>query len=154
VTAPPVTVVLDGRIVRAAESARLVRGSVVGPIEPFGRALAQRISVDPAAGTITLECRDRIWTIALPPEGERGEIGLAAAARALGDRVRYDGAARTLFIASPVPQPLATMTPFAGYSPPPGVLPTFAPYERPTPRPTVSGIPQPRRTPIESSGGT
>jgi hypothetical protein len=154
VTPPAVTVVVDGHIVGAADPARLVGGRVIGPIVPFGQALAQRITVDPVAGTITLECRDRRWTIALPLEGDRGPIGLGAAARALGDHVRYDGAAHTLFIASPVPRPLATMTPFAGYSPPPGVLPTFAPVERPTPRPTVSGIPQPRRTPIVSGGGT
>jgi hypothetical protein len=148
VSEPPVSVVLDGRPLYAAVPARLVAGTVLAPLAPFVCALAQRISIDRGAASITFESRDRRVTMGLPPEGEAALVPLAAAARALGDLVRYDAASHTLSIQSPAPAPLATLTPFAGYSPPPGPLPTFTPTPVPTPRPTVTGIPQPRRTPI------
>ena len=147
VSAPPVTVVVDGRPVYAAVPARLVDGTVLAPLAPFGFALAQRITVDPSAGSITFEREGRSVTMGLPP-GDDAFVPLGAAARGLGDLVRYDAASHTLSIQSPPPAPVATLTPFAGYSPPPGPLATFTPTPVPTPRPTVAGIPQPRRTPI------
>ena len=84
----------------------------------------------------------------LTPSGGAALVPLGAAARGLGDLVRYDAASRTLSIQTPAPRPVATLTPFAGYTQPPGPLPTFTPTASPEPRPTVTGIPQPRRTPI------
>ena len=153
-TEPAVTVVVDGRIVAAAQPARLVAGTVLAPLVPFAWALAQRISVDPEAGSITIARGSASLTMDFPPADGGALIPLGTAARGLGDSVRYDAASRTLFIATPAPRPLATLTPFAGYVPPPGPLPTFTPTPVPTPRPTVTGIPQPRRTPIVLTGGT
>ena len=149
-----VSVVLDGRLVQAAVPARLVDGAVLAPVQPFLCALADRITIDPEAGSITFEREGRSVTMGLPPDGDYGWVPLGAAARGLGDLVRYDAASRTLSILSPAPRPVATMTPFAGFTPPPGPLPTFTPTPQPVPRPTVTGIPQPRRTPIVLSGGT
>lgn len=151
---PPVTVVVDGRIVPAALPARLVGGMVLAPVVPFVCALAQRISVDPEAGSITFERGGVSVTMGIPPGDDGALVPLGAAARRLGDLVRYDNASHTLSIQSGPPQPVATLTPFAGYAPPPGPLPTFTPTPVPSPRPTVSGVPQPRRTPIVLTGGT
>ncbi|MDQ2908648.1 MAG: stalk domain-containing protein [Candidatus Eremiobacteraeota bacterium] len=74
-------------------------------------------------------------------------IPLAAVARALGADVTYEPATHTIDIETRA-SALATPTPFATWSPPPGELPTFTPHETPTPAPTVSGIPEPRRTPL------
>ena len=136
----------------AAVPARLIGDTVFAPLAPFLTALAERVTVDPDAGSITFEREGKSVTIALPPEGAAGLVPLGAAARGLGDLVRFDGASHTLSIVSPPPAPLATMTPFASYTPPPGPLPTFTPTPVPTPRPTVTGIPQPRRTPIVLTG--
>jgi hypothetical protein len=93
-----------------------------------------------------------VATVTLPiaPYLRAGEpiIPLAAIARGLGAAVSYDRATRTLDIENQSAPPLSTPTPFATWSPPPGELPTFTPHETPTPRPTISGIPHPRRTPI------
>ncbi len=145
----PVAVVLDGRLVASASPARLIGNVVHGPFAPFAAALAQRISVDPASGAVTFERAGKRVTMTVPP----GELGstlfpLAAAARALGDSVRYDASSRTLSIWQPAPGPVATMTPFAAGAGPPVPLATFTPTVLPTPRPALTGIPQPRRTPI------
>jgi len=79
-------------------------------------------------------------------------IPLGVVARALGAVVAYDAATRTLQI-DVVPEPLATMTPYAGWSPPPGPLPTFTATPTPAPRATAKEIPMPRRTPIVIESG-
>jgi hypothetical protein len=151
----PVVVLLDGRLVASASSARLIGGVVHGPFAPFAAALAQRISIDPASGAVTFERAGKRVTMTMPP-GELGNIlfPLAATARALGDSVRYDASSRTLSIWQPAPGPVATMTPFAAAAVPPVPLATLRPTLLPTPRPTPSGIPQPRRTPIVLLGPT
>jgi hypothetical protein len=144
-----VTVVVDGRTIATAVPAKLVAGVVRAPFEPFAAALAGRMRVDPARMTVTLERDDRSVTMALPPGGAgSATFPLAAAARGLGDSVRYEASSRTLSIWEPQPGPVATLTPFGGFTPPPGPLPTFTPTVFPTPGPVLTGIPQPRRTPI------
>jgi len=146
---PPVSVVVDGRLLIGSVPARLQGGVVVAPLDPYAYVLARRIAVDRVHGWVTLERDGRSVTVDVASLRDGTPvIPLGRTARALGDAVRYDAAAHSLEIESPVPRPLATLTPFAGYAPPPGPLPTFPPVVPPTPRPTVSGIPQPRRTPI------
>jgi hypothetical protein len=165
-----VTVVIEGAPVASSVPAVLLRGVVSAPLDPFVRRIAQRISGD--GERYTLERGDRVLTFAL---GERfaragstrfelpfapyadplGDpfVPLAACARALGQSVSYDAASRTIFLAPAAPLPLVTMTPYAAQPAPQSPGPTFAPTAAaPTARPTVSGVPQPRRTPIVVTG--
>jgi len=154
---PLVTVVIDGRRVDASEGARLDRGVVVAPLDPFVRDVAERITDDGPAGlgrgyTIVRGSRSVSVWIAGPAArddvtSKTTVVPLAAIARALGASVDYDARSRTIVIVT-TPEPLVTMTPFATYAPPPGPHVTFAPKETPSPVPTVTGIPHPRRTPI------
>ena len=160
----PVSVVLNGRLVTGSRDAEIRHGVVVAPLDPYVRTLATTIATEPPA-RIRLERGGRTFVLSIgsrdaiagsvgvklpiAPYVRAGEpiIPLAAAARALGASVAYDAATRTVDIETQ-PAPLTTPTPYATWSPPPGELPTFEPYEAPTPQPTVSGIPHPRRTPL------
>lgn len=159
-----VTVVIGGSRIDASEGARLERGIVVAPIDPFVRAFATEITETEygrrftiARGTRTVsftlgrrdareDGRTQEFPIAPFASAESSFVPLAAIARALGATVAYDGHSRTLAITTP-PEPLVFMTPLGAYRPPTDV-PTFAPKETPAPVPRVTGIPHPRRTPI------
>ncbi len=159
-----VAVVIDGRPVDASCPAQLRGGAVIAPLDPFVRRLADRIVTTGPLGTIVVErgaasvtlqlgsplARSGATAIALPiaPFVRGGEpiIPLAVTARTLGASVSYDGRAHVLYVQS-AREPLARMTPFAGYAPPTDA-PTFAPTSTPAPTVVVTGVPRPRRTPI------
>jgi len=142
VIGPAVTVVVDGRIVAGERSARLVRGIVVAPVVPFVQVLATRIDAL-GNGRLRIEVAGRSAIV----RGDADGIAIGRLARALGDRVSYDAGRRTLMIETPVEPPLRL--PKFSPSIPPGPYTTFAPTAAPTPRPTIDGIPVPRRTPID-----
>jgi hypothetical protein len=152
--APVVTVLVDGRPVDAPVPALLLGGLVSAPIDPYARLIATKITIDHGRGSVTFERGLARVTINVPYlRGASARIPLGELARALGDSVRYDAAGHTLEIESGQPAPLATMTPYVTWTPPPGPLATFTPEPTPAPRPSVTGIPQPRRTPILLIGG-
>lgn len=160
-----VTVVLDGRTIDASQPARIAGGVTVAPLVPFVRDFADRIerSSDGSRVRIVRGERDVVVRIAAFPCSDSSdmrasfivacvpldtvEIPLAAVARALGASVSYDARARTLAIVL-VPGPIATLTAVPYVRPAPGTVATFAPTSSPMPRPIVTGIPRPRRTPI------
>lgn len=160
-----VSVMLNGMPIETTWDARIARGIVVAPLEPFVRDIAEIIETSPDGESFVVTRGDRsvvlrvgskvarngFFAEALPiaPYLRSGEtiIPLAAVARALGATVAYDAPAHVLYIETE-PAPLATQTPVTYVAPPPGSMPTFAPTTTPAPRPTVSGIPKPRRTPI------
>ena len=160
-----VTVLVDGAPVPASAPAILSRGVVTCPVDPFARAFARRISFDAAKGRITFERDGKVVSVVLGSrvaETGRGSealpvapylraglviIPLAATARALGAGVRFDGRSKVVDIQLPPAEPIATMTPYLP-GPRPTPLETFTPNPVSTPRPAVSGIPRPRRTPI------
>jgi hypothetical protein len=169
IAAVAIVVTVNGSLVPATptQPAQIISGTVVAPAEPFARRIATAASIDPSRGAIVMERGDRrielrtghstAWTgsaaIALPiapyVRGETLIIPLAVVARALGAHVRYVGAEHVLEIETEPPAPLATMTPYRPGAP--AVAPTalFTPQPpSPSPRPTVSGTPLPRRTPI------
>jgi len=155
IAAPVVLVLVDGRPVDAPVPALLVGGLVSAPIDPYARLIATKITIDDGRGSITFERGAARVTINVPYlRGSSGRIPLGALARALGDAVHYDAAGHILAIDSRAPQPVATMTPYVRWTPPPGPLATFTPEPSPAPQPTLTGIPQPRRTPILQNGGT
>ena len=158
-----VSVLVDGKLIASSRSAELTEGVVRAPIDPFVRRIADRITSDGrhitlvrgnetvavVVGSRLVEADGAIRELPFAPFLRRGEpvVPLAAVARALGAEATYDGPTHTLVVRTG-PLPLATMTPFTNWTAPPGPLATFAPTTAPTPRPTVTGIPQPRRTPI------
>lgn len=158
-----VSVLIDGKLIASSCSAELTEGVVRAPLDPFVRRMADQITSDGryitlarGGATVTIVVGSRLLQadgtsreLPFAPFLRRGEpvVPLAALARALGAEAGYDNATRTLVVRS-APQPLATMTPFTSWIAPTGPLPTFPPTSAPTPRPSVSGIPQPRRTPI------
>lgn len=145
----------------------IVAGTVVAPLDPYLTGLAESVRIDAIEGTIQFVRGDAIVTVtvgrrqarfgaasvALPiaPYLREGApfIPLASVARALGAGVAYDRRSRTLTIVPPPEPPLRTPSPYVAV---PG-----AASQRPfrvdptsTPRPSFSGTPQPRRTPIEA----
>jgi hypothetical protein len=164
-----VTVLVDGTLVDGSTAAQLRHDVVVVPLAPYLRRIADSIDVDPDTGRIVLHRGWRAVTVtigslviqngdlagALPiaPYLRAGEalIPLAPVARALGARVDYDSASRTLNVAM-VPDPLVSMTPDASYTPPAHPLATFTPNPTPAPKVRVTGTPKPRRTPIAEGG--
>jgi hypothetical protein len=166
VTAPP-AIVVNGATIVASRPAALVAGSVVVPVDPYLRAIAERITIDAVTGTIVIIRGDAAIavsvgnrsatlgsrSIALPiaPYLRDGEtfVPLAAVARALGAAVTFDQRTKTLAVALPPDAPVALPAPYAAV---PGASPQTAPRHDPTaaPTPRYSGIPQPRRTPIEA----
>jgi hypothetical protein len=161
-----VAIVYDGREIAASRPATLQTGTVVVPLDPYLLRVTGRIAIDPVSGAITLFRNDQSVALALGNRTARvgghavqlpiapylrdGDpiIPLAAVARGLGLTVSYNGRARVVTIVSDDAQPLATMMPFVP-------IPGASPFEStridstPTPRPSVTGIPRPRRTPIE-----
>ena len=164
VAALVVSVLINGVLVAASSPAELLGGTVAAPVDPFVGTIARRVTID-GNGNVTFERDGRCLHVALGSrmaEADRTPaslpiapylrdgrviIPLATVARALGAQVRYDGRTRTVEIETR-PAPLATMTPFVSWTPPPGPLATFTPNPTPAPRSTVSGVPRPRRTPI------
>jgi hypothetical protein len=170
VTAAIVTVLVDGRIVDGSVPATLRGDVVVAPVWPYASGIAQRVECL-KAGSLFFERDGRTFRVtigstfgrsgdatqalSIAPYLRAGEaiIPLAAVARALGASVAYDARARVLQI-DIEPEPLATMTPYANWSPPPGPLPTFTAAPTPAPVATLRGVPSPRRTPLLVESGS
>jgi hypothetical protein len=154
IIAPPVvSIVIDGRLVTSSTPALLEQGTVVAPVDPYARALAERIDADPARGTIRFTRGARSITLDFLPirpyvREEPLVIPLAAVARALGAEVSYDAKNAIVAILSPPNDPAATMQPNVAQTPLPQPGPTFTPTPEPQPSPETSAVPMPRRTPI------
>ena len=163
---PVVAIIYDGSEIVSSRPATLTNGTVMAPLDPYLSRLAGSIEVDPRGRTITLHRADASVTVTLgdrtatvgprvvrlpiaPYLRDGGPIiPLAAVARGLGLTVSFDPRSRVASVGSADAGPVATMTPFA---PVPGASTYASPRvdDTPTPRPTVTGIPRPRRTPIE-----
>ncbi len=144
------TVILDGVPLRSYEPARLRRGHIVAPIAPYIVRTATRIEVHDGVMTVRREsftANIRIASASMDAL-ERTFVRIAPIYRALGERCTYDPRTRTLTVRTPRVQDLRTMEPYDSNAP--WVQPTrlFTPEPVVTPRPTFSGSPRPRRTPI------
>ena len=152
--APPVvSIVIDGILIASSMPALLEQGTVFAPVDPFARALAERIEVDPSRRTIRFTRGARSITLEILPIGPYVPayplvIPLAAVARALGTTVNYDAKYALLAIISPPSSQPATMPPYVAQPPLPQPGPTFTPTPEPQPTLAVTPMPQPRRTPI------
>jgi hypothetical protein len=140
----PLVVVIDGSAIVSSQPPTLDRGVVRVPLDPFMRRLASRIDVDNSTCTVTFAKNGRnvVLSFGARPtrspylrEGE-ARIPLAYVARRLGYEVSYDARARVVTVLSPPAEPVASMV-------------IFAPSAPATPRPVVTGVPLPRRTPTD-----
>jgi copper amine oxidase-like protein len=166
-TAVP-AIVVDGTAIVASRPAALVAGSVIVPLDPYLRAVAQGITFDAATGFIVLTrgaaavvvsvgvrsatLGSRSIALPIAPYLRDGEafVPLAPLARALGAAVSFDGRTKTVTIALPAAPAVGSPAPFAAL---PGAPPQVPPRHDPTaaPTPAYTGIPVPRRTPIEAA---
>ena len=166
IPAPPVTVVINGRALPSSQAAVIVAGTVIAPLDPFLTGLADSVRIDAIGGTIQLvrgdatvvvtvgrrQARVGAASVALPiaPYLRDGSpfIPLASVARGLGAGVTYDGRSRTVSIVLLPEPPLQTASPYVAI---PGAASPrpFRTDPTATPRPSFTGMPQPRRTPIE-----
>ena len=148
-----VTVLLGGLPVPASRPARIIDGFVVVPIDPFIRRLARIVRINASDGTIVMERngavverrlgRDAIST----PDGTI-YVRLAPVVRGLGGSVVFDAVRKVAAVEMPEPGTVVTPTPFDPLNPTVPPRRIFTPEPTVTPRPTLSGIPQPRRTPV------
>lgn len=154
--AQPVAVVIDGRLVSSSLPAILVRGRVYAPADPFAGELATSVRCEPGCRYLVVKVRDRSIRISFASErslananGKRIDryVPLARIAAALGDTFVFDARTTTLTIDSRPATALATPTPYVSRTPQANTQ-TFTPHDVPTPVPTITGIPRPRRTPI------
>lgn len=166
IAAVAVTVLIDGRPVEGSGPAELVRGTITAPLEPYLNRLAALVEIGAdrktvrlvrGGATVVLTIGERLArvgpglrTLPIAPYLRDGQaiIPLAAVARDLGVAVRYDARSGTVALDEPPAPPLVTMTPYAPQPPLRDPAPTFSPTAAETPRPIVTGIPQPRRTPV------
>ncbi len=156
VSAPAVTVAIDGREVRSYEPAVLIDDRVVAPVAPFVTQLADRVVID--GSWIIIERAGRVARVRVdtvdPRRYDVVYVSLAAALRPLGITVHYDPGTRRLTVTTH-PAPLVT-TPVPSASEPLEPQPhvVFTPTPQASPRPVYTGPPQPRRTPLPAIAPT
>jgi hypothetical protein len=149
-----VTVVLGGISLASSQPAWISpEGFVYAPIDPIVRKVAQSVQVDPRDLAVTVEGNGKRAVVRSPNDVIAEADGtvyvrLGTVVRDLGGSVSFDRVRKVVTIEMPGPIPVATPTPFNPANP--SVAPTmvFTPQPVTTLRPTPSGIPQPRRTPV------
>jgi hypothetical protein len=144
----PVSVLIDGRPLAAYVRAYVSGERVYAPIAPLLTRLADRFWFD--GDTLIVERGDRRVRIRLAPR-YRGELNGAyvpagPTLRALGARVRYDGATHRLMVTVTARAVVASPTPFNASAPSLAPSEVFTPTPPSTPRPVWTGSPMPRRT--------
>lgn len=149
VAAVPV-VVIDGKVVRSYVAARLEKGRIVAPLEPFVTAVATRIAYE--GSTIVIYRGDRFAQVRVRSQPIHRDlqttfVPLATVLRTLGETVSYDPVRDVLVAKSPT-APMVTPTPFNPSVPEAPKQTVFTPSPLATPRPVFTGRPVPRRTPL------
>ncbi len=144
----PVAVSVDGRPLSAYVRAYLSGGRVYVPVAPLLTGLADRLWFD--GDTMVVQRAGRTVRIRLEPrfraELRGAYVPAAAALRALGARVLYDGAHHRLTVTVSLRAVVASPTPFNAAAPSVAPSAVFTPFTPPTPRPLWTGSPMPRRT--------
>ena len=146
----PIVFMLNGSPLRAYNPPYVLGGRALVPVAPFLTRIADRISYSGGEmiivrGNSTVRVRTGVHD---PSALQSVYVPAAAALRALGARVSYNGSRRELDVETGSRALLQSMQPSAASVP--AVAPTtvFTPEPVPTPRPVYSGSPHPRRTPI------
>jgi len=144
--------VLDGRPIRSYTPLTLLRGRVVGPVEPYLTPIAEQISYADGYLVLTRGARRIRVPMAMRPGTalDQARLPLVPLLRALGERVDVDAPRGWIEVTSPAPV-VARPAPFDPSAPqvPPTVVFTPAPVA--TPKTAWDGVPVPRRTPIPAN---
>lgn len=147
---PPLTVALNGAILRSYNAPLVQNGRVIAPVDPYLTRFATSISY--SGRTMIVTRGDRFVQVRIRPQAPQNlqvvYVELAPLLRTLGLHVAYDAALRRVNIETPPPA-LVMPTPFNAAVAPVAPHIVFTPAPVSTPRPEVSGSPQPRRTPLE-----
>ena len=164
--APPVSVVINDRLVLSSRAPAIVAGAVMVPIDPFLLRLPGAVMIAPDGNEVRISIRGeaivvnvgrravqigaRSIPVTAAPYAAFGAtyVPLAPIVRALGGTATFAGRTKTLDVFLSGPVPLVTMTPYDPSAP--RVAPTtlFSPVPTTTPRPVLTSIPRPRRTPV------
>jgi hypothetical protein len=164
-----IVVLVNGAFVPAAPPVRRLFGHVMAPLLPVVARLVDTVTLDGndviltrgartcvlRVGSPGFRCDDgSVRTVGVAPFGRDGAVyvPVAAVAAAFGGSATYDARTPTIGIVMPVRWDVATPPPFDPSAP--QVVPTrvFTPQPGPpSPRPAVSGPPQPRRTAIPAT---
>jgi hypothetical protein len=147
---PPVTVLVDGRPLRAYAHAYVAGGRVFAPVDPLLTQLADRLWFE--GNTLVVQRGER--RVRVPIAGgpaaalEGAYVAAGPVLQQLGIAARYDAAAHRLLVRVGERETVASPTPFSAT--PPAVVPSavFTASPVPTPRPVWTGSPMPRRTPL------
>ena len=146
-----VSVVLNGSLVYGYNPARLRDGHVVAPIVPFVSGVTTRLEY--REREMLVFRGSRVARVAIvrnaPGDLQNAYVPLAPVMEELGILVRFDNRRKVLDLVAPaLGRELATPVPFDPRAPQAVRTQIFTPEPVPTPRPTVSGAPRPRRTPL------
>jgi hypothetical protein len=147
------TVLLDGRAMRAYLPVYIANGHVLGPLDPFVVRLARRVGYQ--GGWLVLSSGGKVVRVRLkqrePAELSRSYVALGPLLRALGAQVTLDRLHRVLLVTSPRSTPIGAPMPFDPAAPQVAPRVVFTPAPVVTPRPVWTGAPRPRRTPLPLS---
>jgi hypothetical protein len=149
---PPaaLSVALNGAILRSYNAPVLKNGRILAPIDPYVLRFASSIGY--SGGLMVITRGDRFVQLRMQPQAPQNlqviYVQLAPLLRTLGVQIAYDAALRRVNIETPPPL-LVLPTPFNAAVPRVAPHVVFTPAPASTPRPHVSGSPQPRRTPLE-----
>ncbi|MBV9334033.1 MAG: hypothetical protein JO146_08490 [Candidatus Eremiobacteraeota bacterium] len=145
-----VTIVIDGRPLRAYSRAYVANGRVFAPVDPLLTRLAERLWFD--GNTLVVQRDSRRIRVPIPggPAAALDGAYIAAgpALHQLGIAVRYDGPTHRLLVRAGERESVASPTPFNAAAPTVVPAPVFTPSPPVTPRPVWTGSPMPRRTPL------
>ena len=144
--------VLDGRPIRSYTPLTLLRGRVVGPVQPYLTRIAEQISYAGGYLVLTRGTRRVRIPMALSPGTalDQAQLPLVPLLRALGEQVDVDAPKGRIEVTSPGPV-VVLPAPFdpAARQVPPTVV--FTPAPAATPKMVWDGVPVPRRTPIPAN---
>ena len=145
----PVSVTVDGRPLAAYVRAYVAGARVYAPVRPLLTRLADRLWYDGENLVIERDgrrARVRIRAGAFPGQLDGVYVMVGPVLQALGATVRFDAAARRLFVNVSPRAILASPTPFNAAVPSIAPSAIFTPAMPATPRPIWTGSPLPRRT--------
>ncbi len=144
----PVTVLIDGRPLRAYARAYIANGRVFAPVDPLLTRLADRLWFEDNTLVVQRgERRVRVPVVGGPSVALDGAyVAAGPALQQLGVAARYDVATRRLFVDVGERESIASPTPFNASAPVVAPTAVFTPSPAPTPRPMWTGSPMPRRT--------
>lgn len=147
------TVLLDGRTVRAYLPVYMTNGRVMGPLDPFVVRLARRVGYE--GRWLVLSSGGKVVRVRMkrrePADLARSYVALGPLLRALGADVTLDRARRILSVTSPRSVAILPAAPFDATASEVAPRAVFTPEPVATPRPVWTGPPVPRRTPLPLS---